>query len=254
MEFIKKFIIGAVVVILVAFTLLFVIDAYNTGKIGDKAGKVETDFTEQIMGTWTGDYSISQITFEAEGKAKLTMLGVVVDGEYADSYDINTDKHTLKIKYITSVGLSVERFYDAVLIDDKLVLTDTQFETVKLSYKRSENSGSSQNNSGSTTIYNPGISVYSKELLGSWVSTSSANSGFEFKENGEVYVKLLSIGYDGKYTVSIDETNNRCILKINYISIGNVTISNSYYVTIEDTLLTLTQIGAENIETTYTKS
>lgn len=254
MEFIKKFIIGAVVVILIAFTLLFVIDAYNTGKIGDKAGKLATDFTEQIMGTWTGDYSISQITFEAEGKAKLTMLGVIVDGEYTDNYDIDTDKHTLKIKYITSVGLSVERFYDAVLIDDKLVLTDTQFDTIKLAYRRSEASDSVQNNSGSTTIYNPGISVYSKELVGSWASTSSPNSGFEFKENGEVYVKLLSIGYDGKYSVSIDESNNRCVLKINYISIGNVSISNSYYVTIEETVLTLTQIGAENIVTTYTKS
>lgn len=253
MKLLKTIIISVLVVALLGFTFVFVLDAYNTGKIGDKAGKTAEEFTENLLGTWQGEHAISRITFKEDGKAVLTMLGIEIDAEYADSYNLETQIHTLKLKYNTSLGISVERYYKAERSEDTLTLIDSQFDSVALKYRKSdEKIDSSQKEE--KTVYNPGVDVYAKELLGQWISSVSKNSGYEFKDNTSVYIKTLGVGTDGSYSLSIDETTNRCILKIKYISVAGVSISNSYYITIEEDILTLTQIGAENIQTTYKKT
>lgn len=255
MKFIQKIIIGVLVLALLVFTAVFVLNAYNTGKIGDKAGKIADTFSQDIVGTWTGEHSISKITFKEDGTTSLTMLGIVLNGEYSDSFDLNTQVHTLKLKYTTSLGLSVERYFTAELVDDTLSLVDTQIDTVKMIYTRNNQVGENQNSTEGekTVIYNPGIDVYKAELLGEWLSDSASNSGYVFKDESTVYLKIYGVGYDGTYSVSIDPNTNRCVLKINYISVAGVTVSNSYYVTIEDDVLTLTQKNMENISSTYKK-
>ncbi len=255
MKLIRKLLVSLLVLILVGFTVFFVLDAYNTGKIGDKAGKISTDFTQDIVGTWNGKYSISQITFNDDGTTSLTMLGVVLEGEYSDSYDLQTQVHTIKLKYTTSVGLSVERYFEADLVEDKLTLVDTQLDSVKMVYTRGElNEASSNDSEESTTLYNPGLDVYKNELLGVWEASDSQNSGYEFRENSSVYLKLMGIGYEGNYSVSIEDGTNRCVVTITYASLGGVSINNSYYVSIEDGTLTLTQKGLESFSTTYMRA
>jgi hypothetical protein len=103
-------------------------------------------------------------------------------------------------------------------------------------------------------VYNPGIKKANEDLLGKWNSNQSQSSGFEFKENSEVSLRLLGIGYDGTYSVEIDDVTKRVILKVDYISVGNVSVSNSYYLSIENDVMTLYQVGYENFSTTYTKA
>lgn len=253
MKLIQKIIVGILVVALLIFTSVFVLNAYNTGKIGDKAGKVADTFTEDIVGSWTGQHSISKIEFKADGTTSLTMLGIVLNGEYSDSYDLEKEIHTLKIKYNTSLGLSVERYFTAELTDDKLSLIDTQIDSVKMIYSRESSSSDEAVSEEKTTIYNPGLDVYKQELLGEWLSEKLSNSGYNFKDESTVHLKIYGVGYDGKYSVSIDPANNRCLLKINYVSVAGVNVSNSYYVTIEDDILTLTQKGYESVSTSYKK-
>jgi hypothetical protein len=134
------------------------------------------------------------------------------------------------------------------------MLVDSQFESVTMWYTRSTDINSESDSKEEKTVYNPGIEVYQKELIGKWVSSVSKNSGYEFREDSTVYIKTIGVGSEGTYNISIDATTNVCVLKINYVSIAGMNISNSYHVTIEEDLLTLTQIGAENIKTTYMKS
>ncbi len=252
MKLIQKVIIGVLVLALLVFTGVFVLDAYNTGKIGDKAGKIADTFTEDIIGTWTGQYSISKITFKEDGTTSLTMLGIVLNGEYDDSYDLESQQHTIRVKYNTSLGISVERYFKAELKNDTLSLIDTQIDSVKMIYtKQAVDAEPDSANTEKTTVYNPGIDVYQKELLGQWVTVNSQNSGYEFKEDGTVSLKLMGIGYDGTYSVFIDEETNRCMLKISYVKVAGMSINNTYYVTIEDDILTLNQKGAENLSVTY---
>lgn len=253
MKLFRKLIIGVMVIALLSFTVVFILNAYNTGKIGDKAGKIADTFTEDIVGSWTGKYSISKMSFNPDGTTSLTMLGIVLNGEYSDSYDLQKEVHTLTVTYKTSLGLTVERVFTAELKDDTLSLIDSQLDSVKMIYTRENSSSENNHSSDKTEIYNPGIEVYQKELSGEWQSDKISNSGYNFKDESTVHLKIYGVGYDGRYSVSIDPASNRCLLKINYVSIAGVTVSNTYFVTIEDNILTLTQKGYENISTSYYK-
>ncbi len=253
MKLFRKLIIGVMVIALLSFTVVFILNAYNTGKIGDKAGKIADTFTEDIVGSWTGKYSISKMSFNPDGTTSLTMLGIVLNGEYSDSYDLQKEVHTLTVTYKTSLGLTVERVFTAELKDDTLSLVDSQLDSVKMIYNRENASSENNQSSDKTEIYNPGIEVYQKELSGEWQSDKISNSGYNFKDESTVHLKIYGVGYDGRYSVSIDPASNRCLLKINYVSIAGVTVSNTYYVTIEDDVLTLTQKGYENISALYYK-
>ena len=50
MKYIKWLIASVVVVALLIFTAVFVINAYNTGRIGNKDEKVANEFIEEIQG------------------------------------------------------------------------------------------------------------------------------------------------------------------------------------------------------------
>lgn len=258
MKSIGKALVGIVVLALLIFTVIFLANAYNTGKIGNKAEKIADTFSEDIVGTWTGKYSISAITFNADSTTTLTMLGVDINGTYSDSYDLETQKHTLTLKYQTVLGISVERSFEAKLDEDSLKLTDTQLDSVELRYtKASADSGEKGNGNNETTektVYNPGVDVYKRELIGEWISSNSQTSGYKFFDDSTVEIKLMGIGNTGKYSLSIDEETNRCMLEITYASVIGVDISNRYYITIADDVLTLTQRGAESLVTTYTKA
>lgn len=253
MQNIKKALVGIALLIVIIVTVVFLANAYNTGKLGNKAEKIADTFAEDILGTWTGKYSISGITFKEDNKTALTMLGVVLDGTYSDSYDLETQKHTLTLKYNTVLGISVERQYEAKLDGDKLLLKDTQLDSVELRYTRNTDSAdSSEKTDVKTESYNPGVDVYQKEIIGKWISTKGSNSGYEFIDDSTVGIKLMGVSYNGKYSLSVDESTNQCLLKITYASVAGVNIDNSYYVSIADDVLSLTQKGA-NITTTFTK-
>ena len=74
MKYIKWLIASIVVVVLLIFTAIFVVNAYNTGKIGNKDEKVAADFTEDIQGVWkntsTGTIAskITKVRFDENGK------------------------------------------------------------------------------------------------------------------------------------------------------------------------------------------
>lgn len=253
MKLIRNIVISVLVCALLTFTCVFVLNAYNTGKIGNKAEKIADTFTEDIIGTWTGKYSISKIEFRADGTTSLTMLGIVLNGEYSDSYDLENETHTLQVKYKTSLGISVERYFLAELKNDTLSLIDSQIDSVKMIYTRIASTENATESQDTELIYNPGLDVYKSELLGEWLSDSLTNSGYMFRDDSTVYIKLYGVGYDGKYSVSIDPETNRCLLKINYVSVAGVTVSNTYFVTIEDDILTLTQKNYESITNSYQK-
>ncbi len=154
MKLIKKVLIVVLVLALLIFTGVFVLNAYNTGKIGDKAGKIADTFAQDIVGSWTGKYSISQITFNEDGTTTFTMLGVVLNGEYSDSYDLETEQHTVRVKYSTSLGLSVEKYFKAELHENgnTLSLIDTQIDSVRMIFSREKaNSQSTDTNTDTGT-------------------------------------------------------------------------------------------------------
>lgn len=249
--------IGALAIVaVIVLGIVALSSAYNSGKFGNKAEKVEKSFLEQLVGTWNGKYSISGMTFEEDGTTSLKMLGVALDGTFSDSYDIESDVHTLTLKYKTVLGVSVERNYIAKIEDeDKLILKDKELDSIELRYTRStvQADSSDEENTESETVYNPGIDVYQEGLLGKWKSSTGTNSGYEFVDASTVTIKLLGVSYDGKYSISVDEATGKCKLKITYVSLVGVNISNSYYVSIADNVLTLNQIGAESISANYVK-
>lgn len=233
--------------------IVFLSSAYNDGKFGHKAEKVAETFSEELAGSWSGKHSISGLTFSEDGTVKLNMLGVTLDGTFSDSYDIEKDIHTLTLKYSTVLGVSIERSYRASINEDKLTLVDTQLDSVEIVYTKNNAQQSTENEkTESSTVYNPGKEVYQQELLGKWNISNGKNSGYEFVDESTVSIRLLGVSYNGKYTVSVDDTG-RCVLKITYVSLAGMNISNSYYVTIADNVLTLTQIGAESISLSYIK-
>lgn len=261
MKEIKKAVVGIVLLALIVFTVLFLANAYNNGTIGHKAEKVADTFTEDIIGTWTGKYSVSKIRFEEGGNTSLTMLGVTLHGTYSDSYNLEKETHTLTIKYDTVLGVSVERSYKAVLKEDSLTLTDTQLDSVVMNYSRvaetaaAEDSGDVEESTPEedSTVYNPGADVYNTALLGVWKGEKSGVSGYEFFDGGRVSVKVAGFSAEGTYTLTEENSTGRCVLKISGPAVMGVNISNEYYVTIADDVMSLTQKGLESIVLTYIK-
>lgn len=257
MKDIKKAVVGIVLLVLIVFTVLFLANAYNKGTFGHKAEKVADTFTEDIIGTWTGKYSISRISFEKEGRTSLTMLGVTLNGTYSDRYDLEKETHTLTIKYDTILGVSVERSYKAKLDGDRLSLTDTQLESVVMIYTKTENTAEGTSETADvqeeTTAYFPGTDVYQQAILGSWKSEKSGVAGYEFKNDGAVTVSLAGFSTEGSYSLSEDTATGKCVLKINYVSMMKVSVSNEYIITIADGIMSMNQRGLESVGVTYVK-
>lgn len=265
MSNVKKAILEIFAVVLAVFTVVFLVNAYNKGEIGNKAEKVAKTFAEELEGTWYGKGEISAITFMKDGKTSLKILGVAVDGEFSDSYDIPKEKHTLKLKYKTIMGVSVEREFEAELREDKLTLTDNQLKFVTLEYRRSDGTEPTEEQTSAAPAAadkkeeknkepeKQDIETLQKNLIGEWRDSSGTNSGYEFKEDGSVTIKLLGVSYEGTYTVSVDEETGKNLIRITYAQLSITKVTNGYFAAIEDGVLTLTQRGAEKVVLNYTK-
>lgn len=92
----KAFIASAVVIALLIFTAVFVVSAYNTGKIGNKDEKVANGFVEDIQGVWkntsTGAIAskVNSVRFGEDGKLTVVVLGQTTSGTYTDEYDLDS--------------------------------------------------------------------------------------------------------------------------------------------------------------------
>lgn len=269
MKHIKILIASVLVAVLLLFTALFVADAYNTGKIGNKDERVASSFTEDIQGIWkntskgTIASQLSSVSFGENGELAIVILGQKANGKYSDSYNLNTEKHTLTVKGNICGGLSIERDFDASLDDDKNVLTlndtksslsftlvrtdekelTTEKTTVKTTAPKTEKSEADTNMT----------KKYSEAILGKWVSKLNSSSGYEFTNENTVKISLVGITTDGSYTLTADKSG-KCELCIKYVSVAGVSVSNTYFVEVTENELTLIQKGAESISVAYTKA
>lgn len=269
MKYIKILIASVLVVVLLLFTAVFVADAYNTGKIGNKDERVASSFTEDIQGVWknTSKGSIaaqlSLVSFGENGELTVVILGQKANGEYRDSYNLNTKKHTLTVKGNIYGGLSIERDFEVALSDDEntLILNDTKGSLNFTLVRTDEKELTTEKTTVKTTTPKAEKSEadtkltkkYSESILGKWVSKLNSASGYEFTNENTVKISLVGITTDGSYTLTADK-NGKCELCIKYVSVAGVSVSNTYFVEITENELTLIQKGAESISVTYTKT
>ena len=275
MKYIKWLIASIVVVVLLIFTAIFVVNAYNTGKIGNKDEKVASDFTEDIQGVWkntsTGTIAskITKVSFDENGKLTVVILGQTAEGTYRDEYDLDTKKHTLTVKGNIYGGLSVERAFDAVLNEDKdtlnlkdtgstlefiLVKTDeTELNTEKpTSAVNEKTTVQKTEKSEKTSAVSGDTGSYAKALLGKWTSKLSSASGYEFVDSSSVKISLVGFTADGTYSLAMNE-NGQCEIQINYANLAGVTVSNTYILELTENEMTLVQKNAESVSVTYVK-
>lgn len=271
MKYIKWLIASVVVVALLIFTAVFVVNAYNTGKIGNKDEKVANYFVEDIQGVWkntsTGTIAskVNSVRFGEDGRLTVVVLGQTASGTYIDEYDIDSKKHTLTVKGNIYGGFSVERSFEASLNEDKdtLTLKDTKgsFDFTLVKTDETELTTAKTTQAPITTARKtekPAESAgdtaqYAEALLGKWVSKLNTASGYEFVDSSTVRISLVGFSTDGTYTLSVNE-NGQCELKINYVSLAGVTVSNTYIAEIGESELTLIQKSAESLSVTYVKA
>lgn len=271
MKHIKAFIASAVVIALLIFTAVFVVSAYNTGKIGNKDEKVANGFVEDIQGVWkntsTGTIAskVNSVRFGEDGKLTVVVLGQTASGTYTDEYDLDSKKHTLTVKGNIYGGFSIERSFDAVLDEDKdtLTLKDTKGsfdftlvktdETELTTEKTTKPEKTTESKSEETTALTGDAAKFADALLGKWTSKLNTASGYEFVDYSTVRISLVGFSTDGTYSLSVNE-NGQCELKINYVSLAGVTVSNTYIAEIGETELTLIQKNAESVSVTYNKA
>lgn len=275
MKYIKWLIASIVVVALLIFTAIFVVNAYNTGKIGNKDEKVAADFTEDIQGVWkntsTGTIAskVTKVRFDENGKLTVVVLGQTAEGTYSDEYDLDSKKHTLTVKGNIYGGLSVERSFDAVLNEDKdtlnlkdtgsslefiLVKTDeTELNTEKPTSAVIEKSTAQKTEkTEKTSAVSGDTQSYANALLGKWTSKLSSASGYEFVDSSSVKISLVGFTADGTYSLAMNE-NGQCEIKINYANLAGVTVSNTYILELTENEMTLVQKNAESVSVTYVK-
>lgn len=256
----KKVIIWVACVLLVA-ALAVTASVLITNYARKKPERLAGDFQSDIVGTWSGNYDISSLTFRENNGVSLNMLGINLNGTYSVKYDKDSQRYTLALIYDSSVGVSVKRSFDASVSEDgkTLTLNDLQSD-FKLVYKKSENqstsnavtSGTQASSAPSEQKTNSAADVksFSAELKGKWQGVSDSD-GYQFYEDGSVDVNLLNLSAKGTYTVTHEGEKYK--LKISYKTVVGTTISNSYYAEISESTLTLTQIGLESLSVKYTR-
>lgn len=271
MKYIKWLIASVVVVALLIFTAVFVVNAYNTGKIGNKDEKVANDFVEDIQGVWkntsTGSIAskVNSVRFGEDGKLTVVVLGQTASGTYKDEYDLDSKKHTLTVKGNIYGGLSIERSFDASLNEDKdtLTLKDTKgsfdFTLVKTdateltTAKTTQSPKTTASKSEKATGLSGEASEFAEKLRGKWNSKLNTASGYEFVDYSTVKISLVGFSTDGTYTLSVNE-NGQCEIKINYVSMAGISVSNTYIAEVSENELTLIQKNAESLSVTYVKA
>ncbi len=270
MKYIKWIIASVVVAALLIFTAVFVINAYNTGKIGNKDEKVASDFVEDIQGIWkntsTGSIAskVSTVRFDENGRLTVVVLGQTANGTYTDEYDLDAKKHTLTVKGNIYGGLSIERSFDATLNDDKdsLTLKDTKSSLEFVLVKTDETELKTEKRAVTTTKKTavPSTSAaggevgeYARAILGKWTSKLSSASGYEFVDSSNVKISLVGFTADGTYSLAMNESG-QCEMKINYVSLAGVSVSNTYIVELTESEMTLVQKNAESVSVTYVRA
>lgn len=245
------------VAVVAALGIILAVNGYNSGKIGNKAEKIEEEFKSELVGDWKGSYSISHLTFNDDGTLDLTVLGLGLDGTYDDNFDIESGIHTLTIKYNSSVGVSVTRdFIATVNENNELTLIDSKVDSIGFVYKRYDSASSEQNKSetDSTADKIDDIDEFKSALLGKWTLENTQNTGYNFVDSSTVTVTLMGVSYNGSYSVSVEEETGMCAVKITYARLAGTSVSNTYYASISGGKLTFVQKGAESISQTYTKA
>lgn len=66
-------------------------------------------------------------------------------------------------------------------------------------------------------------------------------------------ISLAGITTDGTYLMSINE-NGKCEVKISYVNVAGISVSNTYIAEITDSSLTLIQKNAESVSITYDRA
>lgn len=243
------------VAVAAALGIILVVNGYNSGKIGNKAEKIEKEFQAELVGEWKGSYSISKLNFAEDGTLKLTLLGIDLDGTYEDNYDIETDTHTLTVKYNSSVGVSVTRTFTATVNENgELTMIDKQVNSIGFVYRRSDSASEGAGQTADTVNRIQDVDELKAALIGQWNLADTQHTGYDFIDSSTVAVKLMGVSYNGSYSVSVEEETGMCLLKITYVRLAGTSVSNTYYAGITDGKLTLVQKGAESISQTYTKA
>ena len=253
----KKVII--LVIAVIAAIAVFVAGFIIIGNyINKKPERLAQSFKNKIIGTWTSDYDISELSFYKDDTAGLNILGISVSGTYPVAYEKETEQYNISLTYNSDIGISVSREFTNVKLDEinnTLTLTDKNSNVnIVLKRETAENNTSSvssteNNDSGKNTgTSDPNLQ---KKLLGKW-NNSNDNGGYVFYEDGTADVSLSSFNTKGTYTVSKDD-DGKTRLKVSYKTAIGMTISNSYYAQIENDVLELSQVGAENIILKYTR-
>lgn len=269
MKYIKILIASVVVVALLIFTAIFVVNAYNTGKIGNKDERVASSFVEDIEGSWKNTSSgsiasmVSGAHFGEDGKLTVWAFNQKTSGEYFDTYDLDTKQHTLTVKGNIYGGLSIERDFTAQMEEDgTLTLKDTKSSLSFTLVRANESEFTTEKvttttrpkTEKSTKVATSSVpKSYSKAILGKWVSKLSSSSGYEFIDESTIKISLIGFSTEGSYSMKMNE-NGECELCIKYISVAGVSVSNTYFVTVDETELTLVQKGAESVSVTYVKA
>lgn len=271
MKHIKAVIASVAVAALLIFTAVFVVNAYNTGKIGNKDEKVAADFVEDIQGVWkntsTGTIAskVNSVRFGEDGRLTVVVLGQTAGGTFEDEYDLDSKKHTLTVKGNIYGGLSIERSFEAALDEDKTTLTlkDTKGsfdftlvrtdETELTTEKTTRAPVTTVPKTEKTTALSGDAAKYAEALLGKWVSRLNNASGYEFIDGSTVRISLVGFSTDGTYSLSVDESG-RCEVKITYIGVAGVSVSNTYIAEVTETELTLIQKNAESVSVTYVRA
>jgi len=262
MKYVSKIIIALVIVGIIAFTGIFLLTQYNTGKIGNKAEKMAAEFNEQLEGTWKGEYSISKLTFDDSDTVTLTLLGANVDGEYKTKYDLESETYTITVKYTTILGVSVDLKFIAELEEDTLTLTEKKISSIEMKYTRFNGTEDDDDTTKSTSAKSDSTQETIKldkknekirsSLMGNWISQKNSASGYTFAEDGTVRVSLLGVSYDGTYTLSTDE-NNKLSVTIVYASVAGLEVRNSFYVDIDSNILTFSEVSDNSVKLYYTR-
>lgn len=267
MKHIKALIVSVVVVALLVFTAIFVVNAYNTGKIGHKDEKVAEEFCEDIQGVWKNTSSgpivstVAKVKFEADGKFSLIILGQSAVGDYSDEYDLDEQKHTMTVLGNIYGGINVERSFYAVLSDDKntlelsdtkgnfnFVLTRTEESELKTEATTAPKTTKSENSSSGGDVDD-----FAHALLGKWKSGISSISGYEFIDASNVKISLGDVYSDGTYTLSTNE-DGQYEIQIAYITVAGIKMSNTYIAEITENRLILKQKNAERVLLTYSRA
>ena len=66
-------------------------------------------------------------------------------------------------------------------------------------------------------------------------------------------ISLVGFTADGTYSLAMNESG-RCEMKINYVSLAGVSVSNTYIVELTEGEMTLAQKNAESVSVTYVRA